>query len=414
MSSHAIYIKKYESYDSTAHYPGEELILWHKSQGSILISEQGDEYIDLSSAFGTLPLGHNPPEIIETLQNYLKQNAPLQGMGDVYATTAKAQLLKTLSDFLPPGFEKISLCVTGSDSVELALKTALLTSQKPGILACENSYHGLSLGALSVTGLKKFHTPFPALWNENPQVRFFKPHHTLQDLKKIIQESHHQAYPIGQLIIEPILGRGGGIEMNLQWLQELQQMLQEQEVLLIFDEILTGMGRCGVPFIASKVAADILCLGKALGGGMPLSATVASEKIMKNWPLNTGEALHTGTFFGHALSCEVSCITLEEIQKQNLITRCQDLGTLITEWMNSHVLAHKTVKEYRGFGAMGFLELSTPQKGVQLSTLLRKQGVIALPGGAQGEGLFLTPAYNIPHKLLEQALQTLLKALDQL
>ena len=365
----------------------------------------------MCAAFGSLPLGHNHPEVIKTTQHYLKEGGLMQGMGDIYGTTSKAQLLEALKDFLPSGFERISLCVTGSDAVELAVKTALLASQKPGILACTQSYHGLSLGAMTLTGIEAFRQPFPGLWAQHPHVCFCAPHICLHELRQMIRTSKkHEHTTIGQMIIEPIMGRGGGYTWSITRLQELYEMLQEEEVLLIFDEVLSGLGRCGLPFIATEAPADLICMGKALGGGMPLSAVAASTSLMNHWPENRGEALHTGTFFGHALSCTVARSTLSQITQQQLTQRCSQLGEKIREWTHKHL----PQAQYRGRGLLCFLEFHFDAAGVRLSSLLRRRRIIALPCGPKGSGLALTPAFNMPEDLLWQALEEIRKTVHSL
>lgn len=409
-------LREHENPDATAKYPGEELLVWQKAQGSEIISSRGHRFIDLCACFGSLPLGHNHPQITKAIRAHIDHHGPVMGWGDVYATGPKVQLIKALRNFLPEGFDQIALCVTGSDSVEYALKTALLITQKPGVLAYRGSYHGLSLGALQLTGMDKFSSILPSgPWTSlHGGVTFIKRSATPEQIRKIIRQSQSTPTPIGQMIVEPVSGRGGGFGWTCEEGHQLYNMLRSEKVLLIFDEVLTGMGRCGAPFMASSMPADLLCLGKALGGGMPLSAIAAPAHLMKHWPDNRGEAYHTGTYFGHALSCLVAHTTLEVLVQQRLVERSQKLGYWLCEWAQELCRSEQCLGgddratkkiEYRGRGLLGALDLGYPRAGVELSTRLRHRGVIALPCGEEGTGLALTPALNIPHDLLQQALE---------
>jgi 4-aminobutyrate aminotransferase/(S)-3-amino-2-methylpropionate transaminase len=193
----------------------------------------------------------------------------------------------------------------------------------------------------------------------------------------------------------------------------LRRISERFGALLIFDEIFTGLGRTGRLTFAEEVPCDLLCLGKALGGGLPLSACVGTERSMLAWPESSGEALHTGTFFGHALACEVAADTLRDIVDHGLPKRADELGTWCRSWLQSRLAHHPGVKEIRGIGLMLAIDFKVPGLGATLMDRLRGMGVISLASGSQGESLSLTPPLNIPKELLEEALQRIVGCLSE-
>jgi 4-aminobutyrate aminotransferase/(S)-3-amino-2-methylpropionate transaminase len=171
--------------------------------------------------------------------------------------------------------------------------------------------------------------------------------------------------------------------------------------LLIFDEIFTGFGRLGFVTAAEKVDADILCFGKAIGGGFPVSACFAREEIMDAWPQSSGEAIHTGTFFGHPFSLAVGRRTLQEITKLKLCDRAIQVGGNAQTWLKSHI----------GIGLMIGIEFHAPGFAAELMDKLRAKQVIALPSGTHGQVLTISPALNIPEELLFEAMARLAECL---
>ena len=190
-------------------------------------------------------------------------------------------------------------------------------------------------------------------------------------------------------------------------LREIKKLCSENKVLLIFDEIFTGLGRTGVFTHAEDVKSDILCLGKALGGGLPLSACVATDEIMQAWPENRGEALHTGTFFGHPLSCRVGLSVLKEIVDQNLVQRSSGIGGKFSAALKEKFKRDPAVKKILCKGLMVGIQYAEPGRGVNQFELLRKKGFITLPSGPKGDVLSLTPALNVDEKYLEALVKAL-------
>ena len=183
------------------------------------------------------------------------------------------------------------MAVSGSDAIEIALKTAVLKTGRPGFIAFEGGYHGLSYGALAGCGYKaSFRTPFREQLNPHARICAWGEVPAFDD-------------SIGAVLVEPIQGRGGVRLPPEGYLAELGERAAGAGALVIVDEIFTGLGRCGGWFAhESELAADLICLGKALGGGVPISACIGSDFVMKAWASTGVEAIHTSTFSGNPLS----------------------------------------------------------------------------------------------------------------
>ena len=396
-------LAKYECRDATYISDDFPLVL-ARAQGSRLWDGDGREYIDLCAGFGSLPLGHNSAALCEACAD---SDSISTGMGDVYAAVAKAELLSALHKVMPAYLQRSALALTGSQVVEMAIKTALLYQHnRRGFITLHDSYHGLDLGALSLTAMQKFRQPFSA-WLHEDKVERVRLGCALADLEQAVQRQRHIG--TAALILEPVQGRSGVRACSEAWLRQVHDFCRQHGILLIFDEIFTGLGRIGTLTKAFTVECDLLCLGKALGGGMPLSALLGREEIMQAWPRNEGEALHTGTFFGHPLSCRVATATLNTIVNDKLCVRAQQLGNTACMRLQTLLDANPDVQAVRGAGLMLAIVFRQAQQGGQISRRLAAKGVIAIPAGTQGECLSITPALNIPADLLWRALGVMAK-----
>lgn len=409
-------LKELECPDST--YPARNpALVMARALGSVIEDVDHRQYIDLVAGFGVLALGHNPSALQKALkkrcQGGLGEMPPItQGMGDVFPSVAKVHLIETLLGILPKHLKRAAVALTGGQAVEIAVKTAILSTKKNGFLVFDESYHGLDLGILPLTGLMNFKEPFQG----------YLPSERVESVPFGSSESHviaaceklaNSPYGFAAIVVEPVQGRAGVIPAPEGWLGMLRQVADRFGALLIFDEIFTGLGRTGRLTFAEEVPCDLLCLGKALGGGLPLSACIGTEKAMLAWPESNGEALHTGTFFGHALSCEVAADTLRDIIDQDLPQRACDLGIWCQSWLRRRLDGHPTVKEIRGVGLMLAIDFKAAGLGAALMDRLRGVGVISLASGSRGESLSLTPPLNIPQDLLEDALTRIVGCLSE-
>ena len=418
-------LRAYESRNVNFFEPdGSWPIVWERAKGVHVWDADGKKYLDLTAAFGVAAAGHANPAVVKAGQ---KQMATLlHAMGDVHPHSLKAGLAQKLSEIT---FErwgrqtaKTIFGCSGFEAVEAALKTAILATQKRGVIAFEAGYHGLGYGALNATHRNFFRAPFQSQLRE---FGYFVPFpRKSTDLATVEFQIRHLARRerIGAILVEPIQARGGCNIPPLEFLPLLRKLSDELGALLILDEIYTGFGRTGKWFACehSGVVPDVVCLGKALTGGFPLSACVGRAGVMDAaWPVSNGEAMHTSTFLGHPVGCAMALAQIAEIEKLRLPDRSAELGKLLLEALAAvEIPGKELICAGRGAGLLAALELTLPggQPATQpaldaIKTLLRR-GFIFLPEGEHANVISFTPPLTITGRALEQAVDELTAVLN--
>jgi 4-aminobutyrate aminotransferase/(S)-3-amino-2-methylpropionate transaminase len=304
---------------------------------------------------------------------------------------------------------------SGADAVTAAMKTAIVTTGKPRIVAFEGSYHGLSHGPLAACGVfPGFREPFaPQLapfvtFAPFPGVSGAGVDASLSAVRAALIAGDH-----GAVLIEPILGRGGCVVPPYGFLEELRALCTNHGALLVCDEVWTGCGRAGAMAmsLAQSLLPDMLCLGKALGGGFPISACIGRESAMAGWARLGGAAVHTATHFGLPLGCTVALTALDLLVEDDLFARSETLGTWFMLELRE-ALVGLGVKRIDGRGLMIGVEVEGgAARALAIARRVLASGWIVLTGGADGATITLTPALTISQDLLESFVATLAKAL---
>lgn len=377
------------------------------AEGNDLVDVRGRRYLDFCAGFGAMSLGHCRHAAAFAEGGSSIQ--PLtQGMGDVFPSVDKAQLLRRLAEIAPRHLRRGALMTSGAQAVEFALRTALLLTGRRGVVAFEGAYHGTDLGVLEVTDFPSFREPFlPAgtgasIWD----VRRLPIGASGEDL-----EAAMDACRAGCVIVEPVQGRGGLTVAPLSWLGDLAERCRRRGVLLVLDEILCGMGRSGRMTFAGEVCADLVTWGKALGGGMPVSAVFGREEVMAVWGRLSGAAPFTGTYWGHALSCRGACQALDSILDSNLPSRALALGQRFDAWARG-VLSWLPGVTAVGQGLMvGLRRDGRAGWGAEVSAAARACGLIVSVGGMKDEVVVLTPPLNIGEDDFDRGLTLLEESL---
>jgi 4-aminobutyrate aminotransferase/(S)-3-amino-2-methylpropionate transaminase len=285
------------------------------------------------------------------------------------------------------------------------LKTAKLATGKPGIVAFEGAYHGLGYGPLAACGLKKS-------WREafadqlNPHVVFapFPAVSSDVDLSLSRAEKSLRDGGVGAVLIEPILGRGGIVVPPPGFLGELRSLARREGALFIADEVWTGLGRSGhlLASCAADVVPDLVCLGKGLGGGLPISACIGADEVMQAWRRDPSqEVVDTATFFGAPLACATAIATLDALRVEKLDERARAVGERTKRALASALESVPGVGEVRGAGLMIGVALGTESTALAIQRSLLEAGYIVTLGGSRGEVLILTPPLTIAEGLLE-------------
>ena len=385
-----------------------EPIFWERASGSNVWDVDGNRFVDLTAAFGVAGVGHAHPEVVRAIAS--QAEVLLHGMGDVHPPALKVALLEALVARFPGGGPaRAILGSSGSDAVEMALKTAQLATGRAGLLAFDGGYHGLALGALDTTEREDFRAPFAA---RLPGATAFARFGDLVDTAKHVQAAEDQGRPLGALIVEPVQGRGGERVAPPGFLTGLRALCDDRGLLLIVDEIYTGFGRTGRWMACEHegVTPDLLCLGKSLSSGMPISACVGRHEIMEAWPASQGEALHTQTFLGHPASCAAALASMQAIEDEGLVERAQALGEEARERLSEGLADCPGVLEVRGLGLMLGIELESGARAGAAIAASLQQGVIALASGKGGAVISLTPPLSIGREALEHALGVVISA----
>ena len=412
MNPHLQLLRDYESRNVT-HLAEDSSwpIVWDRAKGVHVWDTDGKKYLDLTAAFAVATTGHANPRVTKAAQAQLAKLP--HAMGDVHPHALKGQLARELSKLTferwKLGRSKTIFCNSGFEAVEAALKTALLATGKKGVIAFEGAYHGLGYGALTATHREHFRNPF------KKQLSKFGHFAPFPITAKELAETETQLkalfkkYPIGAVLVEPIQGRAGLRVPPAKFLRMLRSLCDHHDALLIYDEIYTGFGRTGEWFACEHSSSfpDLICLGKALTNGFPLSACVGRATVMdRAWPESIGEAIHTSTFLGHPVGCAMALAQVSELKEKKLITQARRRGKQLEK-----LYKHFPIRGARFVGkglmaGLAFDESEGPRVFAVVKDMLRR-GYILLPAGKHGNVIALTPAFTITEKQLERTLRAL-------
>lgn len=314
-----------------------------KAKGVEVWDSDGNVYLDFLGAYGALNLGHNHPAVIEAIQKVAEWPNLLQAA----LGTVVSALAYNLAQILPGGISRSFFCNSGAEAVEGALKLARAASGKTKIVYCDGSFHGKTMGALSVTGRQKYQEAFQPLLSSCEAVPF-------GDLEALEQKIFKK--DVAAFITEPIQGEGGIILPPKGYLKGVRELCDKYDVLLIVDEIQTGFGRTGKMFACEHegVSPDIICLAKSLGGGvMPIGAYSTRPEIWEKAYGGIEKALlHTSTFGGNTWAAAAAIAAINVIVEQNLCEQAQVNGEYMLDRLRELQHKHNVIKEVRGQGLM--------------------------------------------------------------
>lgn len=379
-------------------------IVYAKALGANVLDVDGNRYVDLAAGFGAQLVGHRHPAIARVLA--LQSERLLQALGDVHPADARIALGERLARLYPEPGARVILGQSGADAVSAALKTAALFTERPGVIAFDAGYHGLSYGPLAVSGFRAgYREPFAA--QLNPHVTFVPYPRTAEMLEETRERVRFELSSgrVGALLFEPVLGRGGVVLPPTEMISVFTNLCRDSGALLIADEIWTGLGRTGRWLCSvnedQDVVPDLICLGKGLGGGLPVSACIGRDAVMQAWRREP-EVMHTATFSGAPLACATAIATLDVVAREKLVERAAEVGGRFVDALRTATSRFADVAEVRGAGMMIGVDLGrTTGAATALAQRLLERGYIVSTGGAGREVLVLTPPLNIAEELLE-------------
>jgi len=391
----------------------QETIVYERGEGIFVFDVDQNRYVDLAAGFGAMLLGHGD----EFVQNAMIAQAKKLwlALGDVYASEPKARLCEKLASMYPEPGARVLLGATGADAVTAALKTAVLATGRSGVLAFAGAYHGLSYAPLAACGLHaSFREPFTEQLGRHVTFAPFPGSETDEGDCIIAMQNALVSGQIGAVLVEPILGRGGCVVPPPLFLRRVRDLCDKAGALLVVDEIWTGLGRSGsmLMSVSQGVLADLVCLGKGLGGGLPISACVGSAKVMAPWGARGGATLHTATHFGNPLACATALAAIARIEELGLADRARRVGEDFLEILASRFASDARVRSVRGRGLMIGVQLDSQARALATMRALLERGWIVLTGGGDGDTLTLTPPLGIELAALEAFGAALANALE--
>jgi acetylornithine/LysW-gamma-L-lysine aminotransferase len=335
-----------------------------KGKGAIVWDVLGNEYIDCMGGYGVALIGHCNDRVVNAIKN---QSEKLITCHMSIYNNVRLEFLEKMSKISPKKLSKIFFSNSGAESTEAALKFSRKFTGKSGIIAMSGGYHGKTFGALSVTHNEKYRKSFQPLLEGVKFVPYSNP--------SKIEESLDDS--IGTVIIEPIQGETGIIVPSEGVLQQIRKICDQNNLVLIFDEIQTGLGRTGRMWAGEhwSTTPDIMCLAKGIAGGLPMGLTLCKPEILD--AMKVGE--HSSTFAGNPLSCSAGIATIDSIIEEKLVENAVKVGNVFKNGLFQLKENHRIVRDVRGLGLMLALELRFDIKDILFDGI--KEGLLMLYSG---------------------------------
>ncbi|MCI0693093.1 aspartate aminotransferase family protein [candidate division KSB1 bacterium] len=375
-----------------------------RAAGIYLFTRDGKRYIDFISGLGVANIGHQHPHVLAAIRPQLESHLHVMVYGE-YVQESQVEYARRLAELAPVREGVVFFCNSGTEAIEGALKTARKFTGRKKYIAFEGGYHGDSYGALSAMSSEIYRAPFLPLL---PEFEFL-PFDDLGALSRIDEK-------VAAVLIEPVQGEGGVRISSPEFLPTLRRRCDEAGALLIFDEVMTGFGRTGKLFACEHwpdSKPDIVCLAKALGGGLPLGAFIGRRGIMQTLSENPPLA-HVTTFGGHPLSCAAGLAALEVLLQENLITRSAELGEFFLRELRALAQAKPKIREVRGLGCFFAIEFQMPEATQQFVQRCREQGLIIGWTLHHSTIVRAAPPLCMADEQAEEALQIIKRAICQI
>ena len=397
-----------------------------RGEGSYILDDQGNRYLDFTSGIGVTATGHCHPQIVGAIESQASQllfgqmNCMLPEITVRYATALRGKT--------PDSIETFFFSNSGAEAVEGAVKLARIATGRPNVIAFEGGFHGRTAMTMALTSSKKvyregfqplpagvFFAPFPNSfyygWSREETVRF-----CLGQLERLLQ-TQSSAEETAAIIIEPVLGEGGFVPAPVEFLSGLREICDRTGILLIVDEIQSGFGRTGKMWAHehSGISPDILTMAKGIASGLPMSAIGASHELMSRWTPGS----HGGTYGGgSAISMAAALATLEVIENERLIENARVAGSLLKERIELIVTKYSGTVDVRGHGLMVGVELmrdGKPDKptAINIQAECLKNKLLILICGTGGNVLRWLPPLNVSEQEIDIACNTFESALEK-
>ena len=335
-----------------------------KGDGSHVWDVNSKEYIDCMGGYGVALVGHRNERVVNAIK---AQIGSILTVHSSFYNKTREKFLENLIKIAPKGLSQVHLNNSGAESVEAAIKFARKFSGKKGMVAMKGSYHGKSMGALSLTFNPKYRESFQPLVEKVS----FSSYGNIDELRDTVDKD------TAFVILEPIQGESGIHVPPDSFLQDVRKLCDENKILLIFDEIQSGLGRTGSMWAADhwKTVPDVMCIAKGIAGGVPMGVTLVRPDILS--VMKKGE--HSSTFGGNPLSCAAGTATIQALTQDGLIENAKDMGQKFQQGLAELKSRHKIIREVRGKGLMIGVELKFEVKDILMEGI--KNGLLLLYSG---------------------------------
>jgi acetylornithine/LysW-gamma-L-lysine aminotransferase len=335
-----------------------------KGLGSHVWDTDNNEYIDCMGGYGVALVGHRNERVVNAIKSQIDKVITVHSS---FYNKTREEFLQTLIDVAPSGLSQVHLNNSGAESIEAAIKFARKFTGKKKMVAMKGSYHGKSMGALSLTFSPKYREPFQPLVEKVS----FSPYGDVDALQDVVDKD------TAFVILEPIQGESGIHVPPEGFLQDVRKICDENDSLLIFDEIQSGLGRTGHMWASEhwKTIPDIMCLAKGIAGGVPMGVTLVRPDILA--VMKKGE--HSSTFGGNPLACAAGTATLQALTQDGLIQNAKSMGEKFSNGLEELKSKHPIIREVRGKGLMIGVELKFEVKDILMEGI--KNGLLLLYSG---------------------------------
>ncbi len=382
-----------EKYHHTKLFPKKNFVIT-RGKGALLYDEKDNEYIDCIAGHAVLNIGHSHPKFIDAMK---KQIEKLVMVPPGFPVEERAKVLKKLADITPKQLTQSFLSNSGTESVEAAIKLVLANNRdkkNPEIITFKRDFHGRTLGSLALTHNMRFRKPFMS-WL-SPHVKFAA-FGDIDSVKELINEN------TSAIFCELIQGEAGIHPAPDDFPKALRELCDEKDLLLIDDEVQTGFGRTGKMFAYEHygIIPDVVCMAKAIAGGVPMGATIASEDLYNKF--NIGE--HNITFGGNPLACAAANITIEILLEEKLIEKSANKGKKIISALDEFSKNNNMIRAVRGKGLMIGIEYK--KKTLEMLKKAEEMGVLLLKTGLTV--IRILPPLVISDKQVEKVLDVIQK-----
>jgi predicted acetylornithine/succinylornithine family transaminase len=387
--------KKTDREHVAATSPRVKDIVVEESHGCIIRAADGREFLDLIAGIAVCNVGHCNPEVAAAIKEQADKALHTMVYGK-FVVPAQVEVAELLAEITPADLTTTFFTNSGTEAIEGALKLARKYTGRSRLITTERGFHGRTFGALSVTWREVYRKPFEPLL---PDVHFI-PYNDLDAAREAITDE------VAAIILEPIQGEGGVRIPDDDYLPGLRQICDEAGALMILDEIQTGFGRTGEWFACNLwgVTPDVICMAKAMGGGLPLGGFISRSEVMATFsdpPLS-----HLTTFGGNAVSCAAARAAIQFMQRENLPAKAKERGEQFMEGLRDIQQRHSIVTDVRGRGLIIGLEFESPEVTAEFDAQAYKRGVIMGAATINNESVVrLAPPLIITEQEIEQALQ---------